>query len=803
MPYKLSAILDGHSNDVRAVAPLPGGSIISGSRDKTVKLWASNSDQSWSPQVVYEGHTNYVSCLAVMPANETYPDGLIYTGSNDSKIRAYLPHSATPDHILEGHEANVASLFVSKNQTLLSGSWDKTARVWLNKKTVMTLKGHEGSVWCGVILSEIGLMITGAADGNLKIWKAGQCKSTFKAHSQAIRDLVVISQEEIASCSNDGCISFWTIDTKSFQATMKYKYEDVDFIYSLFAAQSLGILVSSGENTGLKVFSDGKLSQSILVPALSTWCACVLDNGDIVVGCSDTRIYVFTSDEKRNASQELVALYEAEMTRFKQPEAMETDDTGLPEEVGGVKVADMPGPEVLNMPGRRDGQTKMVRDGNTVSVHSWSEADGQWKKVGDVVGEPKSKDPSGKGKDGGRVTYEGVEYDHVFSIDIADGVVLKLPYNIGQDPFDVAQKFINQHQLPQEYLETIADFIVKNSGGPVNFQMGESCDPFTGGNAYVSGSGGSRASSFTNNGASDPFTGGNAYTSGSGGVTASSFTSNGGDPFTGSNAYKTNGDVRNDFYPQKQFLKFSTAPKLEALKNKLLEFNGLVPESLRLQNNQFDTLLSLGTSDDPQRQEVANLIKCLRWPKDFTFPCIDITRLAILNQTACHLILSKHSEELMDILLQNLSMQDKVNNQMLALRCLANLFSNEKGIELMINLQSTVISQLSALFPVEHKHAQIAMATILLNYTIVSTTFKINTEAQVTCLNLCLLFIQGMTDSEARFRNFVTLGTLLSMEQSNLKVAKNLEAKEKVEAAKLLDSTDKVVKCANALLQNL
>ena len=55
------------------------------------------------------------------------------------------------------------------------------------------------------------------------------------------------------------------------------------------------------------------------------------------------------------------------MTKFKQPEAMETDDTGLPEEVGGVKVADMPGPEVLNMPGRRDGQTKMVRDGNTVS----------------------------------------------------------------------------------------------------------------------------------------------------------------------------------------------------------------------------------------------------------------------------------------------------------------------------------------------------------------------------------------------------------------------------------------------------
>ena len=35
---------------------------------------------------------------------------------------------------------------------------------------------------------------------------------------------------------------------------------------------------------------------------------------------------------------------------------------------------------------------------------------------------------------------------------------------------------------------------------------------------------------------------------------------------------------------------------MEALKNKLLEFNGIVPESLRLQDNQFDPLLSLGKS---------------------------------------------------------------------------------------------------------------------------------------------------------------------------------------------------------------
>lgn len=134
MSYHLSAILEGHTNDVRCLSSYPGGSLVSGSRDKSVKLWVPDeTGKSWSAQVSYEGHTAYVSCVAVMPPNESFPDGLIYTGSNDSMIRAYAPHNTFPDHVLQGHSANVASLFVSKNQTLLSGSWDTTARVWLNQ----------------------------------------------------------------------------------------------------------------------------------------------------------------------------------------------------------------------------------------------------------------------------------------------------------------------------------------------------------------------------------------------------------------------------------------------------------------------------------------------------------------------------------------------------------------------------------------------------------------------------------------------------------------------------------------------
>jgi len=573
MSYNLSAILEGHTNDVRCVAAYSGDSLVSGSRDKCLKLWSPDgSGKGWSTQITYEGHTHYVSCIAVMQPNDTYPDGLIYTGSNDSRIRAYVPHKTSPDHELQGHSANVASLFVSKNQTLLSSSWDTTARVWLNQKTVMTLKDHEAAVWCGVILSEVGVMVTGAADGMLKVWKAGACKATIKAHSQSIRDLVVISRDEVATCSNDGRICLWRVDTTSFNVTMRLNFEGSDFVYSLCSFNGGMTIASAGETTGVKVFAEGKFKQTLPIPALSAWCVRFLDNGDIGVGCSDNRIYIFTMDDSRKASPEIIALYDAEMAQFQIPRESNNGDE-LPEEIGGVKLADMPGPEALNQPGKRDGQTMMVLDGKLVTAHSWSMAEGSWTKIGDVVGQPKTSDPSGRGKDGGRVTFEGVEYDHVFHIDIDEGVVLKLPYNNGQDTYKVAQDFINKHLLPQEYLDQIAAFISKNSsGGFVMEQTSNgSGDPFTGGNAYVSGSGGAP---MNGGGAGDPFTGGNAYT-----------TSNGGDR----NGHSA--PVTQDYYPLREFLTFSTLPKMDALKGKMLEFNAKAPSHLQLEEDHLNQLV--------------------------------------------------------------------------------------------------------------------------------------------------------------------------------------------------------------------
>ena len=44
-------------------------------------------------------------------------------------IRGYLPDVEEPLFQLEGHKENVTSLYLSKFGTLISASWDKTAKV--------------------------------------------------------------------------------------------------------------------------------------------------------------------------------------------------------------------------------------------------------------------------------------------------------------------------------------------------------------------------------------------------------------------------------------------------------------------------------------------------------------------------------------------------------------------------------------------------------------------------------------------------------------------------------------------------
>ena len=80
-------------------------------------------------------------------------------------------------------------------------------------------------------------------------------------------DLGVISSNKLVSCSNDGQILVWQIEEIStgneIKANVISKYEDSDYVYSIAVFTSTldaAGWVSSGENTGIKIFNnDGKV----------------------------------------------------------------------------------------------------------------------------------------------------------------------------------------------------------------------------------------------------------------------------------------------------------------------------------------------------------------------------------------------------------------------------------------------------------------------------------------------------------------------------------------------------------------
>lgn len=110
------------------------------------------------------GHSNFVSCVCVVAPSDKHPRGLIATGGNDNNICVFSLDQAQPLYTLKGHKNTgelqptstcggwrsprlsrlpclaVCTLASGKFGTLLSGSWDTTAKVWLNEKCMMTLE---------------------------------------------------------------------------------------------------------------------------------------------------------------------------------------------------------------------------------------------------------------------------------------------------------------------------------------------------------------------------------------------------------------------------------------------------------------------------------------------------------------------------------------------------------------------------------------------------------------------------------------------------------------------------------------
>lgn len=252
--------------------------------------------------------------MCVINPSESDPKGYIITGSNDNTICIYVANETVPSHTITAHQNNICNLKTGKKEgTFLSSSWDLTAKLWDMRdlsKPQLDLVGHTAAVWCVADLSS-GSIISGSADKLVIIWsRDGSVQHKLTGHTDCIRDIVDIKEDEFLTCANDATIRHWNAKLGTCLGT--YCGHE-NYIYSIAAIPNGIYVYSSGEDRTIRIWYNAEMKQTIVLPTQSIWCIDLFSNGDIVAGSSDGAVRIFSSDPERYANMETLEAFEKEV----------------------------------------------------------------------------------------------------------------------------------------------------------------------------------------------------------------------------------------------------------------------------------------------------------------------------------------------------------------------------------------------------------------------------------------------------------------------------------------------------------
>jgi WD40 repeat protein/tRNA A-37 threonylcarbamoyl transferase component Bud32 len=198
----------GHAFWVRHVVFSPDGKrIVSGSSDRTLKIWDATSGQV---VLTLKGHTAEVRSVAFSPDGKR-----VVSGSGDNTLKIWDAANGQEVRTLKGHTQSVSSVaFSADGKRIVSGSYDLTLKIWdaATGQEVLTLKGHTGNVSSVALSADGKRIVSGSGDNTLKIWDAatGQEVLTLKGHTAAVVSVALSADgKRIVSASPNNTLKIW------------------------------------------------------------------------------------------------------------------------------------------------------------------------------------------------------------------------------------------------------------------------------------------------------------------------------------------------------------------------------------------------------------------------------------------------------------------------------------------------------------------------------------------------------------------------------------------------------------------
>ena len=152
-----------------ATASASGEWIYTASRDCTIKGWGLAGNGAYEEAFTLAGHADYVVALAVFPTGVStdVPGMALLSGSRDKTAKIWDLEAKDAVRTLTGHKWAVNGVGVLPGGEVATGELDGTLRVWKAGKTIRTLSEHSGAILCVLILPNEDI-VTGAVPSLLQ-----------------------------------------------------------------------------------------------------------------------------------------------------------------------------------------------------------------------------------------------------------------------------------------------------------------------------------------------------------------------------------------------------------------------------------------------------------------------------------------------------------------------------------------------------------------------------------------------------------------------------------------------------------